>query len=165
VKPELSLTIGGAWDDGLCSESGSALEGVRGTSSGATVWFSLRCSLGRTTPPRSAGLCDDTPPPVTTWRSLEGIRRGVRVRSDVFVGTGAPRGGEEGVTEKLSWLKAGEEIEDDLRGEWAERVRWTWSARGICLVLSRGDCLLGRGELDDEIWSGPVTRPGCVSES
>jgi hypothetical protein len=63
------------------------------------VGFPLRWSLGRTTPPRSAGV------------------------SDVFVGTGALRGGEEGDTEKLCWLKAGEEIEDDLRGDWAERVR------------------------------------------
>jgi hypothetical protein len=131
VERELSLTIGGgAWYDGLCSEYGSALEGVwfeRGEAlSSAAVGFPFLCSLGST-------------PPVTTWRSLEGIPRGVRVRLDVSVGTGATRGGEKEDIEKLCRRKAGEETEDDL---------------------------LGRRELDDEIWSGPVTPPPCcVSDS
>jgi hypothetical protein len=168
----LPLAIGGAWDDGLCSESGSALEGVwfesgETLSCAAVGGFPLLCSPGSTTP-RLTGVCDDTPPPVTTWRSLGGIPRGVRVRLDVSVGAGGTRGGEKEDMEKLCRRKAGEETEDDdLRGDWAEGVRWTWPAtRGICAVLSRRDCLLGRGELDDEIWSGPVTPPlCCVSES
>jgi hypothetical protein len=158
VERELSLTIGGgAWDDGLCFESGSALEGVwfeRGEAlSSAAVGFPLLCSLGST-------------PSVTTWRSLEGMPRGVRVRLDVSVGTGDTRGGEKEDMEKLCRRKAGEETEDDdLRGDWVEGVRWTWPARGISAV-SRRDCLPGRGELDDEIWSGPVTPlPCCVSDS
>ena len=118
--------------------------------------FPLPCSLGSTTP-RLAGVCDNTPSPVTTWSPLEGVPRGVRVRLDVSVGTDAARGDGKEDMEKLCRRKAGEEAEDDdLRGDWAEGARWSWPARGICAVFSRRDCLLGRGEYD-EIWSGPVT--------
>jgi hypothetical protein len=106
--------------------------------SGTPVELPLLCSLRDTTLSGLAGAYDNVSPPVTTCRCrlLEDIPY-ARVILDVFVGTDAARGGEKEDMEKLCRRKAGEETGGELRGDWAEEVRRTRLARGVCAVLSR----------------------------